>query len=408
MSFEYVDLPSMGLRVPVIRVLFRIFGQEIYTYAVIIALSVVLMIILGLRHAERYGMKQEDIIDFMIFALPASIICARLYYVAFTWDHYRDNPLDILNIRQGGIAIYGSVIGAFATLIIFSKIRKIDALKFLDFGVPYLLLSQGIGRWGNFVNQEVFGANTSLPWGMTSPQISAYLASNAQWLSTLGVTVDPMKPVHPTFLYESLWNILITCILFWLRRRRKYKGETLLGYLIGYGAGRAFIEGLRTDSLMLGGFRVSQLISVLVVAVCLAIIIFFHSKFKRYEELETVSEGAAGQEDTESEDGEPDEDEPDEDEQDEDEPDGDEPDESELDDNEPDGDIPDEPDGQDATAPDGSRPDIGKPDGDEQDEDEPDDFKPNADDPETEKPDTDSAESATTDSAAADSTEKTE
>ena len=287
MTLEYVEFPALGLRVPVLRTLFRPFGQDIYTYAVIIALSVVLMIILGLRHADRYGIGQDFIIDFMIFALPASIICARLYYVVFSWDNYKNNLLSILNIRQGGIALYGSVIGAFITVLIFSKARKMDALQFFDFGVPYLLLAQGIGRWGNFVNQEVFGANTSLPWCMTSDQITAYLVSNAQRLADLGIIVDPMKPVHPTFLYESIWNILVACVLFWLRRRRKYKGETLLGYLIGYGAGRAFIEGLRTDSLMLGNFRISQLISVLIVVICLLIIVFFRGKFKLYEGLAT-------------------------------------------------------------------------------------------------------------------------
>ena len=300
MTVEYVEFPAMGLRVPVIRTLFRPFGQDIYTYAVIIALSVVLMILLGLRHADRYGIGQDFIIDFMIFALPASIICARLYYVAFSWDSYKNNLLSIINIRQGGIALYGSVIGAFLTVMIFSKVRKVEAIRFFDFGVPYLLLAQGIGRWGNFVNQEVFGANTSLPWGMTSNQIVAYLADNAQRLADMGIIVDPMKPVHPTFLYESLWNILVACVLFRLRKRRKYKGEVLLGYLIGYGAGRAFIEGLRTDSLMLGNFRISQLISVIIVVVCLIIVIFFHKKFQRYESVAAESATAAESDDDDS------------------------------------------------------------------------------------------------------------
>ena len=282
MNIEYVDFPALGLRIPVIRALFRVFGQEIYTYAVIMALSIILMIILGLRHAKRYGISQDVIIDFMIFAMPASIICARLYYVIFSWDNYKYDPIQIFNIRQGGIAIYGAVIGAFLTVIIFSKVRKLDALKFFDFGVPYLILAQGIGRWGNFVNQEVFGVNTTLPWGMTSPQISSYLASNMQWLSNMGIAVDPLKPVHPTFLYESLWNILIACFLFWLRRRMKYKGEVLLGYLIGYGIGRAFIEGIRTDCLMLGGVRISQLISIVLVAAGLVVVIFFRKKLPLY------------------------------------------------------------------------------------------------------------------------------
>ena len=294
MVFEYVEFPALGLRIPVARTLFKIFGQDIYTYAIIIALSIVLMIILGLRHGERYGIRQDTIIDLMIFAMPASIICARLYYVIFSWDSYKDNPIEIFNIRQGGIAIYGSVIGAFLTVLIFSKIKKISAMRFLDFGVPYLILAQGIGRWGNFINQEVFGTNTTLPWGMTSSQISAYLTLHQQWLASLGVAVDPTKPVHPTFLYESLWCVLVACFLFWLRRRMKYKGEVFFSYLIGYGIGRAFIEGIRTDSLMLGGVRISQLISVIAVAACLVIVIFFRKKLPLYadEKIEGASNDA--------------------------------------------------------------------------------------------------------------------
>ena len=293
MSFEYVDFPAIGLRVPVTKTLFRVFGQDIYTYAVIIALSIVLMIFLGLRHGGRYGINKDDIIDFMIFAMPASIICARIYYVIFSWDNYRDNPWAALNIRQGGLAIYGAVIGAFATVFIFSKVRKMDAIRFLDFGVPYLLLAQGIGRWGNFVNQEVFGVNTTLPWGMTGDQIVGYLAANSRRLAAIGVAIDPMAPVHPTFLYESLWNLLVACLLFGLRRRKKYKGEVLIGYLIGYGAGRAFIEGLRTDSLMLGSVRISQLLSVLIVVACLAIMLFFRNRLPRYDAEPSLAAGDA-------------------------------------------------------------------------------------------------------------------
>ena len=293
MSFEYVEFPALGLRVPVARTLFKVFGQDIYTYAIIIALSIVFMIILGLRHGERYGIRQDTIIDLMIFAMPASIICARLYYVIFSWDNYKNNPIEIFNIRQGGIAIYGSVIGAFLTVLIFSKVKKISAMRFLDFGVPYLILAQGIGRWGNFVNQEVFGTNTTLPWGMTSPQISAYLASHEQWLASFGIAVDPAKPVHPTFLYESLWCILVACVLFWLRRRMKYKGEVFFGYLIGYGAGRAFIEGIRTDSLMLGGIRISQLISILAVVGCLIVVIFFRKKLPLYADDKITDDESA-------------------------------------------------------------------------------------------------------------------
>jgi len=267
----------------------------IYTYAVIIACSIVLMIILGLRHAQKYGIVQENIIDFMIFALPASIIGGRIYYVIFSWSEFGGDLFSIINIRQGGIAIYGAVIGAFLTVVIFSKVKKLDAIRFLDFGVPYLILAQGIGRWGNFVNQEVFGTNTTLPWGMTGNHIMSFLSANAQKLADMGVIVDPLMPVHPTFLYESLWNFGLAFFLFWLRKRMKYKGEVFLGYIIGYGLGRTFIEGLRTDSLMLGSFRVSQLLSIVAVAGCIAFIIIFRKKFVLYaDDVVAVAADGAG------------------------------------------------------------------------------------------------------------------
>jgi phosphatidylglycerol:prolipoprotein diacylglycerol transferase len=291
LEFEYVDFPGIGLRVPVSRVLFSVFGLDVYTYAVIIAFALILMIFLGLRAAGRFGIKQDDIIDMMIFAIPASIICARLYYVAFTWDYYKANPIAILNLREGGLAIYGAVIGAFATVFVFTKIKKISPLAMLDFGVPYLVLAQGIGRWGNFVNQEAFGANTSLPWGMTSAEIVRRLNEFAPRLSAMGISVDASQPVHPTFLYESLWNIAIAAILFRLRGRKHFNGEVLCCYLIGYGIGRALIEGLRTDSLMLGSVRISQLLSVLFVIVCAVLFVAVRKNNPRRMTMESIRAG---------------------------------------------------------------------------------------------------------------------
>ncbi|MDR3121469.1 MAG: prolipoprotein diacylglyceryl transferase [Clostridiales bacterium] len=291
MELEFVEFPGLGLKIPVSRTAFRLFGQDVYTYAVIIAFAIALMIFLGLRQSERYGIRQDMIIDMMIFALPSSIVCARLYYVIFSWDSYRGDLLAIINIRNGGLAIYGAVIGAFLAVFIFSRVRKISPFIILDFGVPYLLLAQGIGRWGNFVNQEAFGTNTTLPWGMTSSQIVSYLANRAEGLAAAGIIVDPAMPVHPTFLYESLWNVLIAVVLFQIRRHKKFNGEVLFCYLIGYGAGRAFIEGLRTDSLMLGSFRVSQLLSILLVVLCAALFLVFRKVSPPYQVAPILADG---------------------------------------------------------------------------------------------------------------------
>lgn len=291
MGVEYVEFPGLGLKLPVSRVLFNVFGLNIYAYAVIIAFALVLMIFLGLRASDRFGIKKDDIIDMMIFAIPVSIICARLYYVIFSWDYYKDDLLSVLNVRQGGLAIYGAVIGAFATVFVFARVRKISPLAMLDFGAPYLILAQGIGRWGNFVNQEAFGVNTTLPWGMTSAEIAGKLGEFAPRLEAMGIQVDAALPVHPTFLYESLWNIAVAALLFRLRGRKHFNGEVLFCYLIGYGIGRAFIEGLRTDSLMLGGERISQLLSMLFVLVCSILLAVFRYKNPARMTMEAIMAG---------------------------------------------------------------------------------------------------------------------
>ena len=273
MGTEFVEFPAIGLNIPVNRIAFTIrisnFSFDIYTYALIITGALLLALILGIRQSTKYGIAQDDLVDLLIYTIPISIICLRLYYVIFSWDYYKDDLLRIINFRDGGLAIYGAIIGAFGTVFVYTKLKKMNPFKVLDFGVPYLLLGQAIGRWGNFVNQEAFGCNTALPWGMTSNAISEYLAFKAQELSTMGIAVDPLLPVHPTFLYESLWCFAIAIVLFIRRRNPSFTGEVFLLYLIGYGTGRAFIEGLRVDSLMFGQFRISQLLSILLVVLCI-------------------------------------------------------------------------------------------------------------------------------------------
>ncbi len=227
-----------------LAVAFSIFGLEIRWYGLLIASAVLIGTVLALKEAKRKGVKEETLIDMFLFAVPAAIIGARAYYVIFMWDYYSKNPSQILNIRGGGLAIHGVIIAGTLVVIIFAKVRKESFWKLADIVAPSLILGQAIGRWGNFANQEAHGGPTDLPWG---------------------IMIDGVK-VHPTFLYESIWNLLVFGFLLWYRRKKAtVEGEIYLLYLILYSVGRFFIEGLRTDSLMLGPFRVAQLISLAII-----------------------------------------------------------------------------------------------------------------------------------------------
>lgn len=286
---QVVEFPGLGgLKLAISNVAFQVFGINIYWYGIIIAFGFMLAVILGLRDSKKFGIDPESIIDLVLFAAPAAILCARLYYVIFSWDNYRDDLREIFNIRNGGLAIYGGVIGALITAWIFARVRKIRPLKLLDFGVPYLALGQAIGRWGNFVNQEAFGTNTTLPWGMTSDRIRSDLGV----LQMQGMQVDPALPVHPTFLYESLWNLAAFFILLWFRKKKKLEGEVVFLYMVIYGLGRAWIEGLRTDSLMLGNLRISQLLAF-VFAIGFGILFYLRRKKAEKAEDEAVVIGSS-------------------------------------------------------------------------------------------------------------------
>ncbi len=227
-----------------LAVAFSVFGLEIRWYGLLIALAVLIGTVLALKEAKRKGVKEETLIDMLLFAVPAAIIGARAYYVIFTWDYYSKNPSQILNIRGGGLAIHGVIIAGALVAIIFAKVRKESFWNLADIVAPSLILGQAIGRWGNFANQEAHGGPTDLPWG---------------------IIVDGVK-VHPTFLYESIWNLIVFAFLLWYRRKKAtVEGEIFILYLMLYSVGRFFIEGMRTDSLMLGPFRVAQLISLTII-----------------------------------------------------------------------------------------------------------------------------------------------
>lgn len=292
-----VSFPNMGIDLDISRVAFTVFHLPIYWYGILIATAFLVCVLWAMKDSKKYDLVPETVIDLMLFAAPAAIICARLYFVIFSWDNYKNDLVQIVNFRNGGLAIYGGIIGAVITAYFVAKYKKIPTFKLFDFAIPYVALGQAIGRWGNFFNQEAFGTNTSLPWGMTSSTIKTYLANNAQHLSEVnGITVYPDLPVHPTFLYESLWDIAVFAFLMWMRKKKKFNGEVFCLYFVTYSLGRAVIEGLRTDSLMLGHLRVSQILSVLLVVAFGAFILYKRSKLKNNlpEEDEVVESGYSG------------------------------------------------------------------------------------------------------------------
>ena len=247
-----ISFPGLGIESinPPQTLPFTIFGKEIYLYGIVIAFGFLLAILYVRKRAKEFGTNFDLITDAILFAVPLAIICARIYYVAFQWEHYKDDPISALYIWQGGIAIYGGVIGAILGLILFSKLRKQKLTPYLDLMALGLLIGQCIGRWGNFFNREAYGE----------------IIYNHFFLR-MGIEKIPGSGIfqywHPTFLYESLWNFVGFFLLHFLSKKRKYDGQTFLQYLAWYGLGRVWIEGLRTDSLYLGGtgIRVSQLLA---------------------------------------------------------------------------------------------------------------------------------------------------
>ena len=280
MSFD-VQFPGLGLEFTINRVALSIGGFNIYWYGVIIAAGMVLAMLFAFRNADDFGINSDRLIDVILVGAVMAIVCARIYYIVFAPFKY-ESIWQMIDIRQGGIAIYGAVIGAFVFGGLMAKIRRIPILPLFDLVGICFLIGQGVGRWGNFVNQEAFGSNTTLPWGMYSEGTRSYLMGSTVTVQN-GVTIDPNLPVHPTFLYESIWCFVGFFLLFRYIKKRKFNGDITLRYLIWYGAGRFWIEGLRTDSLMLVpsiGLRVSQLVAGIAVVAGIAAEVYFTRKFK--------------------------------------------------------------------------------------------------------------------------------
>ncbi len=275
-----VDFPGLGIfDLPINRTMieFNLFGRDfsIYWYGVLIAFAFFLCIFLSMRAAPKFGLEGDSIADYYLLIIPLAMLGSRLYYVAFEWDSYRGNIGKIFDLRTGGLAFYGGVIGGVLAVIIMAAIKKQRLSRIADFLAVYLPLGQAIGRWGNFFNQEAFGVNTNLPWGMYSNGTRDYLASLTVNEQSMLPAIDPSKPVHPTFLYEFVANMLIFFILLQVRKRSKRPFTTLASYLFMYGLVRFLVEGLRTDPLYIGttDLRVSQLLSALMIVFALIILV---------------------------------------------------------------------------------------------------------------------------------------
>lgn len=284
-DFTTVFFDGLGFSVDIPSVAFSIGGYEVHWYGIIIAFGFALAVVYGGVTAYKWKMSLDGMTDVLIWGTIFGIVCARLYYVAFEWDYFSQNPGEIIAIWHGGIAIYGGIIGALIGGWIGARIGKIDFANLLDVGSLGLLIGQGIGRWGNFFNQEAFGTNSENGlFRMWSVKIRDDIAANQALLLEKGMQVDPDVPVHPTFLYESVWCLALFLILhFVFKKRRKFKGELFLLYGIGYGLERMVVEGLRTDSLYIGSttIRVSQLLSAVIVVFFTCVLIVMLRKLKK-------------------------------------------------------------------------------------------------------------------------------
>ncbi len=263
-NYTTISFPGLGLEMNPGRY-FTIGPLTVHYYGVIIALGLILAVLYGCKRSREFGIKEDDLIDGVLWVTPFAIVCARLYYCIFSWESYAGNPISILYVWEGGLAIYGGVLGALIGVAVFCLVKKIRVWALLDLVALGFLIGQSMGRWGNFFNREAFGAETE-----TFLRMGLYNAiTEKTWY------------FHPTFLYESVWNLVGFLGLHFLSKKRQYDGQIALGYVAWYGLGRAFIEGLRLDSLYWGSFRVSQ---VLAAVSCLAaVLVLLYQNFKIHD-----------------------------------------------------------------------------------------------------------------------------
>ena len=260
-NFSVISFPFLGLEVNPPRVL-SLGPLTIHYYGLIIAIGLVLAVIYACRRSGQFGLKEDDILDGVIWVTPFAIVCARIYYCAFSWEEYAANPISVLYIWNGGIAIYGGVLGAILGMAVMSRIKKVKFTAVLDLILLSFLIGQSIGRWGNFMNREAFGAATDSFFKM----------------GLFNTRTNAVEYYHPTFLYESLWNLCGFLLLHFLSKKRKFDGQIALSYAAWYGLGRCMIEGLRVDSLWWGPFRVSQVLAGISCIAALSVLAWQHFK----------------------------------------------------------------------------------------------------------------------------------
>lgn len=283
-----INFPNLGIHLENVGKTVTVFGFEIAYYGIIIGIGVLAGILMAAFLAKKTGQDPDTYYDLALYAVVLSVIGARIYYVIFSWDSYKNDLLSIFNIRQGGLAIYGGVIAAIITVAVYGKIKKIPFGLLADTAGPGLILGQIIGRWGNFFNREAFGDYTDNLFAMQLPENAVRSSDLTGTMIENAEIIDGIRyiQVHPTFLYESLWNIgVLILMLLWIKHK-KFDGQVFLIYLFGYGVGRFWIEGLRTDSLMFfgTGLRVSQMLAIVLAVSAIVINIVMLRKKKALEQ----------------------------------------------------------------------------------------------------------------------------
>ena len=280
-----INFPHLHIYLEHVGKIIKIGKFPIAYYGIIIAFAILAGIYLAMREAKKTKQNDEDYMDLAIFAVIAAIIGARLYFVAFTWDQYRDNLWSIFNTREGGLAIFGGIIASVIAVFIVAKHKKIHPGLMLDTACLGLITGQIIGRWGNFFNREAFGGYTDSLFAMQLPKSAVRFSDLTQELLDHTVVVKGIEyiQVHPTFLYESLWNVGVLILLIIFRKKKAFDGEVFIWYLAGYSLGRFWIEGLRTDQLLIGStnIAVSQVLSAVLVVACIGTVLYMRFRKKR-------------------------------------------------------------------------------------------------------------------------------
>ena len=293
--YTKISFPFLGLEIDPGR-FFKIGPLTVYIYGILIATGLLLAVVYAWKRCRQFGIKENDLTDGILWIVPLAVVCARLYYCIFEWDQYRADPISILYIWNGGLAIYGGVIGAAIGVVVHCLVKKIKIPALLDLVALGFLIGQCIGRWGNFFNREAFGSVTN-----------AFLR-----MGLFNSTTQAWEYHHPTFLYESVWNLIGFALLHFLSKKRRYDGQIALGYVAWYGLGRAMIEGLRTDSLYWGPFRVSQMLAAISCIAAVAVLMIqsfrkhnpedlFANQIAAHTEEESEEEEEPEEEETEEE-----------------------------------------------------------------------------------------------------------